>query len=117
MIINSKDDVLSLSGSLHKNQWMTIKAAANLLLQDHPQGIIIDCAELEDISEGGAKTFLDAMRDIEAAHTHIMVANLPQNVLGVCKTIPGVCLLPGGRRVLERRLGDRAAGRAMRIRQ
>jgi nucleotide-binding universal stress UspA family protein len=90
MIINSKDDVLSLSGSLHKNQWMTIKAAANLLLQEHPQGIIIDCSELEDISEGGARTFLDALHDIEAAHARIIVANLPERVFTFCKTIPGV---------------------------
>ena len=90
MIIETKDDVVRLSGSLHKNQWLTIKAAANLLLQNHPQGIIIDCARLENISEDGAKTFLEAMRDIESAKARIIVANLPMGILAVCKTIPGV---------------------------
>jgi len=90
MIIETKGDVVRLSGSLYKNQWLTIKAAANLLLHDHPQGIIVDCAGLEKISEDGAKTFLEAMRDIEAAHARIIVANLPDQVLGICKTIPGV---------------------------
>lgn len=114
MIINSKDDVLSLSGSLHKNQWMTIKAAANLLLQDYPQGIIIDCSELTDISEGGACTFLDAMRDIEGAHAHILVANLPENVLSVCKTIPGVrSQLPIANSVEEARKSLQMTGKAV----
>ena len=90
MIIETKEDVVRLSGALHKNQWLTIKAAANLLLQHHSQGIIVDCSRLTDISENGAKTFLEAMRDIEAAHARIIVASLPKQVLAVCKTVPGV---------------------------
>ena len=90
MIIETRGDVVRLSGSLHKNQWMSIRAAANLLLHEHPQGIIVDCAGLEDISEDGARTFLEAMRDIEAARARIIVASLPENVLTVIKTVPGV---------------------------
>ena len=90
MIIETKEDVVRLSGALHKNQWMTIKAAANLLLQEHPQGIIIDCGHLSDISGEGGKTFLEAMKDIEGVHSRIIVANLPENAAAVCKTIPGV---------------------------
>jgi nucleotide-binding universal stress UspA family protein/anti-anti-sigma regulatory factor len=90
MIIETKDDVVRLSGSLTRNQWMTIKAAANLLLTNHPEGIIVDCAHLNSISEDGAKTFLEAMRDIEAAKSRILVVSLPQQVLAVCKTVPGV---------------------------
>ena len=90
MIIETRGDVVALSGSLHKNQWMSIRAAANLLLHDYPQGIIVDCSGLEDISEDGANTFLEAIRDIESAHARIIVASLPQNVLTVIKTVPGV---------------------------
>ena len=90
MIIETKDDIVRLSGSLTRNQWMTIKAAANLLLTNHPEGIIVDCSDLESISEDGAKTFLEAMRDIEAAKSRILVVSLPQQVLTVCKTVPGV---------------------------
>ena len=90
MIIETRGHVVHLSGSLHKNQWMSIRAAANLLLHDHPQGIIVDCAGLENISEDGARTFLEAMRDIESARARIIVASLPQNVLTVIKTVPGV---------------------------
>ncbi len=90
MIIQTKEDIVTLSGSLNKNLWMTIKAAANLLLTGHPAGIIIDCSGLTDISENGAKTFLEAMRDIEGAKSRIMVVNLPDQVLKICKTVPGV---------------------------
>ncbi|MCE7700084.1 MAG: universal stress protein [Methanobacterium paludis] len=60
------------------------------MLQDHPQGIIIDCSELERVSEDGAKTFLEAMHDIQLAGARMVVANLPQDVLQVIRTIPGV---------------------------
>ncbi len=111
MIVASKDDVVSLSGSLHKNQWLTIKAAANLLLRDRPEGIIIDCSELTEVSEDGAKTFLDAMKDIQAAGARIMVSNLPPNVLQVIRTVPGVrSQLPIATSVEEARRSLRAGG-------
>lgn len=113
MIIETKDDVVRLSGSLNKNQWLTIKAAANLLLQEHPEGIIVDCANLEDISETGAKTFLEAIRDIEAAHARIVVANLPKNILSVCKMVPGVrSQLPIADSVEEARASLKMAARS-----
>lgn len=90
MIIETRGDLVKLSGSLHKNQWLSIRAAAGMLLRDNPQGIIVDCGKLVDISEDGAKTFLEAMRDIEAANTRIIVVNLPEKVLSVLKTVPGV---------------------------
>lgn len=90
MIVTTKDDMVRLSGALVKNQWLTIKAAANLLLHDRPEGIIIDCEELEHVSEEGARTFLDAMRDIQVGGSRIMVCNLPENVLRVVRTVPGV---------------------------
>ena len=113
MIIETREDVVRLSGSLHKNQWMTIKAAANLLIHNYPQGIIIDCGELDNISQDGAKTFLEAIRDIEAAHARIIVTNLPENVLSVVKSIPGIrSQLPIAASVEEARASLRAARRS-----
>jgi anti-anti-sigma regulatory factor len=90
MIIQIKDDLVRLSGALVKNEWLTIKAAANLLLRDHPQGIIIDCSELGPVSEKGAKTFLDAIRDIQAGGSRMYVCGLPEEVLSVVKGVPGL---------------------------
>ena len=112
MIIETKDDVVRLSGSLTRNQWMTIKAAANLLLTNHPEGIIVDCSHLDGISEDGAKTFLEAMRDIEAAKSRILFVSLPQQVLAVCKTVPGVrSQLPTAETVEDARASLRIANR------
>jgi anti-anti-sigma regulatory factor len=90
MIIETRGDVVRLSGNLQKNQWLTIRAAAGMLLHEHPHGIIVDCSQLQDVSEEGAKTFLEAIRDIDAAKTRIIVVNLPEKVLRVLKTVPGV---------------------------
>lgn len=90
MIVATKDDVVRLSGSLNRNQWLTIKAAANLLLKQFPEGIAIDCSELSEITEEGAKTFLDATRDIQGAGARIMVCHLPENVISVLRGVPGV---------------------------
>src|SRR6185503_16538120 len=90
MIVATKDDCVHLSGSLAKNQWLFIKAAAVDLLTNHPQGTVIDCSELEHISEEGAKTFLDAMRDIQAGGAKMIVNGVPEPILQVIRSVPGV---------------------------
>lgn len=90
MIVNGKNDIVQLSGSLHKNEWLTIKALAKILLIQHPQGILIDCTELTEISEEGTKTFLTAMRDIQGEGARIVMVNLPDHVLQVVRSVPGV---------------------------
>jgi anti-anti-sigma regulatory factor len=90
MIVTGRNDVVHLSGALHKNQWLTIKAAARLLLHQHPQGILVDCSELTEVSEEGVKTFLEAMRDIQGEGARIVIVNLPDNVLQVIRSVPGV---------------------------
>lgn len=90
MIVYTHDDIILISGALIKNQWPTIKAAANLLLQEFPEGIIIDCAELARVSDEGAQTFLDAMHDIQSARARIIVCNLPESVTTELSKVPGV---------------------------
>ncbi|MEI6914094.1 MAG: universal stress protein [Armatimonadota bacterium] len=90
MIVYAKEDIVSLSGNLHRNYWLTIKAAANLLLKEHPEGIIIDCEELKDISEDGAGTFSDAFHDIQAANARMLMTNLPDQIMEIVRDVPGV---------------------------
>ncbi|MBM3493429.1 MAG: STAS domain-containing protein [Armatimonadetes bacterium] len=90
MIVYTSDDTLKLSGALVRNQWLTIKAAAMVLLKEHPEGILIDGGELETVTEDGARTFLDAVKDIQSAGARIVVCNLPEAVLTVLKAVPGV---------------------------
>lgn len=90
MIIYAKDDIVALTGALTKNEWPSIKAAANLLLREHPEGIIVDCEGLENVTEEGARTFLHALRDTQSADARIVVANVPGAVLETIQEVPGV---------------------------
>lgn len=113
MIVYTNGDTVRLSGALVKNQWLTIKAAANLLLQDYPEGIVIDCGELRDVTSEGAKTFLDAIRDIQSGGSRIVVSSLPAPVHDVLRTIPGVrSMLPIANTIEEARESLRPAGPA-----
>ncbi|MDE2126177.1 MAG: universal stress protein [Armatimonadetes bacterium] len=90
MIIESRADVLQLTGKLHKDEWPTIRTAARLLLREHPAGVIIDCNGLTDVSKDGAATFLNAIEDIAQQHTRIVVVGIPERAREVCRGVPGV---------------------------
>ena len=107
MIIYAKDDIVALTGALTKNEWLSIKAAANLLLREHPEGIIVDCEGLENVTEEGARTFLHALRDTQSADARIVVANVPRAVQETIQEVPGSFPCP-----FVHRSGGRASLRA-----
>jgi len=90
MIVKAQGDVLSLSGSLTENHWLTLKAAANLALKRHPDGIIIDCGGLVHCTSEGAHTFSDAVSYIESHEARIILVNLPPEILETLQSVPGV---------------------------
>lgn len=90
MIIEARDDVLTLSGSLDKNLWPSIESAAGLLLRLHPRGILIDASGLTNITSEGAKTFLDAMAYIDRYRARIVLCRVPEGAMEVIRNIPGV---------------------------
>lgn len=90
MIVEAREDTVRLYGNLLENQWLPIKAVANLLLKEHPRGIIIDCTHLEEVQEQGAETFLQAIQYIESADARMVVANLPEDILSDLRAIPGL---------------------------
>ena len=89
MIIHLRGDVIELKGSLVENHWTALKSAVSLLLDQHPSGAIIDCSRLTDINEAGAHTFLDASSYIESQHARVVLAGLPEHILGEIRQIPG----------------------------
>lgn len=90
MIIEAREDVVRLEGALDKNLWPTIQAAANLLLRQHMQGIIIDASGLVRCSAEGALTFRDAMDYIERYRARIVVSAIPPEVMETLRAVPGV---------------------------
>jgi anti-anti-sigma regulatory factor len=90
MIVESVDDIIKLSGHLTSNQWETIKTAANLLLRQHPEGVVVDCGGLEEVTPEGAQTFLDMLLHIESQNARIIVANVPPHVQEAIRHVPEV---------------------------
>jgi anti-anti-sigma regulatory factor len=90
MIVEARRDVITLRGSLNENEWPTIQAAARILLEEYPKGIIIDCSRLSEVTEAGAKTFLDAINYIQKHEAKIIVAGLPENAVDVIKSVRAV---------------------------
>lgn len=90
MIVKAQGDVISLSGSLTENHWLTLKAAANLALKRYTEGIIIDCGGLVHCTSEGAHTFSDAVSYIESHEARIILVNLPPEILGTLQSVPGV---------------------------
>lgn len=90
MIIQIKGDVIKLKGSLTENQWPAIKSAVHLMLDEHPGGAVIDAGGLSDVTEAGARTFLDASNFIQAHSARVIIAGLSDDILEQVKQIPGV---------------------------
>ncbi|MBI2842304.1 MAG: hypothetical protein HYX78_02780 [Armatimonadetes bacterium] len=90
MIVEARRDVITLRGSLTEDEWPTIHAAAKVLLAEHPSGIIVDCSQLTEVTEAGAKTFLDAVNYIQKHDARIIVAGLPDNALDVIRGVRAV---------------------------
>ena len=90
MIIEARGDVVKIEGALERNYWPTIQAAANLLLRQHPQGILMDGCEIQSITAEGARTFRDAMDYIERYKARIVVCSLPEKVMTAIRAVPGV---------------------------
>lgn len=89
MIIEAREDVVTLRGNLLENMWPAIQAATNLLLKQHPAGIIIDCGHLETASGAGVQTFVDAMHYIQKQGKRVLLANVPEEIMQVLREVPG----------------------------
>lgn len=90
MIIEARDDTITLRGEVKSNIWPAIQAAAALLLENHPTGIIIDGSPITKITAKGAETFSDAFAFIVSQNARIMVVGLTDEEIEIGKTVPGV---------------------------
>lgn len=90
MIVESYEDIIILSGSLHSNQWETLHTAISLNLRRHPEGVVVDCSGLTDINERGADTFRSVMNYLEAHDARVIVAAVPPKIMEVLRNVPDV---------------------------
>jgi len=90
VIVESYEDVISLSGALRSNFWDTLHTAISLTLKRHPAGVIIDCSGLTEVTPAGGQTFRDVMEFIHNHDARVIVAAVPPKVLETMKTVPEV---------------------------
>lgn len=90
MIIEAREDTITLRGEIKTNIWAAIQAAAALLLKKHPTGIIIDASGVTRVTAKGAETFADAFKYIKAHNARIVVAGLAPELVEIGKEVPGV---------------------------
>lgn len=91
MIVESYEDVVLLSGSLHSNQWEAMHTAISLTLKRHPSGVIIDCSNLTSMTVEGAETFHEAIQFVqEQKEARVIVACLAPELIEILKSVPDV---------------------------
>ncbi len=81
MIVEIRDEVVLLSGSLQRNQWRTLESAVRVRLRHHPNGIVLDLGGLTELNAEGAETFRDALSHFKAQNKRIVVARIPADVM------------------------------------
>ncbi len=89
MIIEAREDTITLRGEVKTNIWPAIQAAAAVLLENHPKGIIIDCSGLSKITAKGAETFQDAFTFIASQNARIVVSGLTDEMVAIGQSVPG----------------------------
>lgn len=90
MIIEAREDTITLRGEIKSNIWAAIQAAAALLLENHPTGIIIDASGVTRVTARGAETFGEAFRYITAHDARMVVTGLAPELVEIGKAVPGV---------------------------
>ena len=117
MVVEIRDEVVALSGSLRRNQWRTLESAVNVRLKYHPAGIVVDCSGLVSVTPEGAQTFRDAAGHVAGSsggRARMVIASVPSEVMRVLRQIPNLgSQLPIAASVEEARasLGLAAPGR------
>lgn len=91
MIVESTEDVITLSGALRQPFWESVQTAIALALRTHPAGVIVDCGQITEITEEGAHTF-ELANDYALSQNgaRIIFANIPDLVKEVLKSTPSV---------------------------
>ncbi len=76
MVIEIRDNVVCVSGSLRGNQWAVIRTSAFLAFELHPLGIVIDFSGVKWISAAGESTLITAIDEIELHRLPFVLLNV-----------------------------------------
>jgi anti-anti-sigma regulatory factor len=90
MIIEARKSRITLSGAMERSHWKTIRAAAQLLLEHSPVGIVVDCRQVGKMTPEGVTTFEQGISEVTAQGHKIIFAGLPPDLRQTVGKIPGL---------------------------
>jgi len=90
VIVEVRDDTLALSGHLRRNHWSTLAPAARVLLKRHPEGLILDCSGLSQLTAEGAETLRTAEAYVAEHGGQLVVAELQPEVARTLRATPSL---------------------------
>ncbi|MEK7702418.1 MAG: STAS domain-containing protein [Nitrospirota bacterium] len=90
MIIEARKNRITLCGAIERNHWKTIRAAAQLLLEHSPSGIVVDCRQINKTTPAGISTFEQAIDEISAQGSKMIFAGLPPALRQIVSKIRGL---------------------------
>jgi anti-anti-sigma regulatory factor len=94
MFIETRRQMVYVSGSLRSNQWEVIKTTALLTYSSYPGGVLIDFSGVRWVNSSGETTLVSAMEDIERH-------NLPFTLLNVASSVEAHLSTAISRRLAE----------------
>src|SRR5947209_101272 len=80
MVIESRNNIVCVSGSLRSNQWQVIRTSAFLAYERYPLGIVIDFSGVRWVSAAGEGTLVAAIDEIEQRRLPFALLNVSSAV-------------------------------------
>jgi len=80
MVIENRNNIVCVSGSLRCNQWPVIRTSAFLLFELYPLGIAIDFSGVRWVSAAGESTLINAIDEIELHRLPFVLLNISASV-------------------------------------
>ncbi|HLJ57816.1 MAG TPA: hypothetical protein VKT77_22455 [Chthonomonadaceae bacterium] len=77
MFIETRRNIVSVSGSLRGDQWPVLRTSAYLAYECHPLGIVIDFSGVSRVVAGGEATLASALEEIDRQRLPFVLLNFP----------------------------------------
>ena len=106
MFIESRNNIVCVSGSLRSNQWHVIRTSACCVYELYPLGIVIDFSGVRWISAAGENTLIAAIDEIELHRLPFLLLNFSSDVDPLLSTYLSRRLAAGSERWWNRLSGS-----------
>src|SRR3954468_20562301 len=78
--IQQNSYIIALSGSLDTDNASTVKSAMLEALEYQPKEVMVDCEDLEEISQKSLRSFISTIRNLQRNHVGIVLISVNQKL-------------------------------------